>query len=215
MRGRGAGAAGSRGPLGQRMEWWTSQAESAKPASVTWGGPPPSGLSSPVCPREREPLPANLQRCWRTPRGRAGWTPGGVTVYLGSAGCRSCSHNSAPEPGRYGGAPGTRGRGGAQARTPPGRRTEGGAATQPADGLLHAEMDLPQQVGTSGTHPSPCPSPRALGLTGRHSPALWRPQSAGGGVALTSVYFGLRRQAQPCFLRPGVRSEAQLCLLVP
>lgn len=52
----GADAAGSREPLGQHMEWWTSQAESAKPASVTWGGSPRIGPELPCLPTgERTP----------------------------------------------------------------------------------------------------------------------------------------------------------------
>lgn len=91
------------------------------------------------------PRPRKPSRCWDC-MGKGWADPGGVTMHLGSAARRSCSHDSAPQPWKCGGAPAPPGRAGPQTGTPPGGGAAGAAAAQPAHGFLGAEADLPQQV---------------------------------------------------------------------
>lgn len=106
-----------------------------------------------------------------------------LTVHLGLAGCCSHSHDSASQPGRCGGAPAPPDRAGAQAGAPPGGRAEGGAAAQPAHGLLNAETHLPQQVGPwDPSQPLPYLGPTPS-LRGEAQPRFLRPQFDGGGTA--------------------------------
>ena len=121
--------------------------------------------------------------------GRDGRMPGGVTAHLGSTGCCSRSHDSAPQPRKCGGAPAPPGRGGRPpAGAPPGGGAQGGAAAPPTHGFLSAEENLPHQVGSSGTPPQPLPYP--LGV----------PSLRGGGTALLYGDASLRGEAQPCFV---------------
>uniref|UniRef100_A0A8D0PMP9 Myomesin-3 n=1 Tax=Sus scrofa TaxID=9823 RepID=A0A8D0PMP9_PIG len=115
--------------------------------------------------------------------GRMGKGQVELTVHLGLAGCCSHSHDSASQPGRCGGAPAPPDRAGAQAGAPPGGRAEGGAAAQPAHGLLNAETHLPQQVGPRDpSQPLPYRGPTPS-LRGEAQPRFLRPQFDGGGTA--------------------------------